>query len=60
MNLREPIQMQLFNEKKTFFQYFALFLKSTSSFEHFEKEYGTYSSCISEITNCKGRGYINA
>ena len=36
-NLALPIQMQLFQEPKTFSQIFIVFLESTLNFEHFEK-----------------------
>ena len=37
-NLQQPIQMQLSNKQRTFFQFFALFLKSTSNFKLFGKK----------------------
>ena len=58
-NLTEPIQMQLSKKQKTFFLFFSAFLKSRSTFEHFQKKDDRHSSCISEITECKRRGYTN-
>ena len=48
--LTEPIQILLFQKKKTFPQFFSSFLKSTFNFEHFEKNDAPHSGCISEIT----------
>ena len=51
--------MQLSKKQKTFFLFFPAFLKSRSTFEHFQKKDDRHSSCISEITECKRRGYTN-
>ena len=37
-NLLQPIQILLSQKQKTFSQFFCLFLKSTLSFEHFQKK----------------------
>ena len=37
-NMQFPIQMQLSEKQKTFFQIFVPFLDSTSNFEHFERK----------------------
>ena len=37
-NLQLPIQMQVSEKRKTFFQFFVPFLESTSNFKHFEKK----------------------
>ena len=37
-NLMQPIQMQLSHKQNTFSQFFAAFLKSRLSFEHFQKK----------------------
>ena len=42
-NLQLPIQMQLFQKRKTFFQFFILFLRSTWNFEHFERKNDRHS-----------------
>ena len=36
--LQLPIQMQLYEKRKTFSQFFVSFLESTSKFKHFEKK----------------------
>ena len=51
-NLPQPIQIQLSKKQKIFSQFIAAFLKSTSSFEHFEKRHDPHSVCISAIKNC--------
>ena len=52
----QPIQMKFSKKEKTFFQFIAPFLKSTSNFEYFEKKDDPQSSCMSEITDCKRCG----
>ena len=47
-NSRQKIQKQ-FSKKKSFSEFFALFLKSTSKFEHFDPKDNPHSVCISEI-----------
>ena len=37
-NLRLPIQMQLFEKRKTFSKFFVPFMKSISNFKHFEQK----------------------
>ena len=37
-NLQLPIQMQLSEKRKTFSEFFVLFLESTSNFKDFEKK----------------------
>ena len=37
-NLRQPIQIQLFEKQKTFSEFFAAFLKARLSFEYFIKQ----------------------
>ena len=46
-------------KQKNISEFFALFLKSTSNFEHFENKHDPNSLFISEITECKMRGQIN-
>ena len=52
--------MQLSQKPKLFSQIFYLFRKYTLNFEHFERKDEPHSCCISEITDCKKRGYLNA
>ena len=42
-NLRQPIQMQLSKNLKTFSHYIAQFQESTSNFQHLEKNHDTGS-----------------
>ena len=50
-NLTQRIQIQLSQKKKTFSQFFSLFLKSSLNLEHFRKKDDTHSWCIYEITD---------
>ena len=45
---------------KNIFSIFWPFLKSASNFEQFEKKNEPHRWCISEIVDCKKRGYLNA
>ena len=56
-NLTKPIQIQISKKQKIFFQFFYALLKSTSNFEHFEKRDYPWNLCISQIMDCKRRGY---
>ena len=49
-NLTQPIQILLSQKRKTFFQFFSIFSKSTLNFEHFQKKDDSHSRCISQIT----------
>ena len=49
-NLFQRIQVLLSPKKKTFSQFFSLFLKCTVNFDHFQKKDDPHSRCISEIT----------
>ena len=42
-NLTEPIQMQLWQKQKTFFEIFFTFLKSILNFKHLRKKYAPRS-----------------
>ena len=42
-NLAQPIQIKLSKKQETSPEVFALFLKYTPNFKHFEKKYGTHS-----------------
>ena len=57
-NYSQPMQMELSKNVKTFPQFFVAFLKSTSNFEHFDKNDDPNSSSISEITDSKRGGYF--
>ena len=46
-NLKQPIEMQLFEKWKTFDQFFFEFLKSVLNFKHFPKKDEPHSWCIS-------------
>ena len=50
-NLTIPIDMQLSEKQKSFSHFFAAFLKSRLSFEHFEKKGDPHSFRISEMTD---------
>ena len=55
-NLELPIQMQLSGEWKTFPQFSAPFLESTSNFKPFERKDDGHSSYISELIDCQNLG----
>ena len=55
-NLTQPIQMQVSKKEKTFFDFFAAFLKSSLNFEYFQKKYDCHSWGISKITESKKQG----
>ena len=57
-NLMQPIHMQLFQNLKTFSQFFSAFSKSKLHFEYFQKKDDTHSLFISEATACEKRGSI--
>ena len=57
--LPQTIQMQLSKKKMTFSELFPSFLKYKSIFEPFEKKDDSHSLYISQITEYKGRGYLN-
>ena len=52
--------MQLSKKTKDFLSFFIAFLKSTSNFQHFEKEDQVQSSTISDIIDFKRSSYLNA
>ena len=58
-NLREPIQMQLSKNLKTFSEHFAQFGLSTSNFKHFGKNDDPRSVCIFELTHYERQSYTN-
>ena len=49
-NLPQPIELPLSKIQKTFSEFSAAYLKSTSNVEHFEKEGNPHRVCIFEIT----------
>ena len=49
-NLSQPIQILLYQKRKAFSQFFSAFLKSTLTFEHFQKKDDPHSRCVSQIT----------
>ena len=49
-------QMQLSQKKKNFSHIFSAFLKSESSFQHFEQKRLPYSLRIFEVMDCERRG----
>ena len=55
-NLTKPIQLQLYRKQKTFSDFFAAFLKSSSNFEDFFKKDDRHSWFISEITDAEKPG----
>ena len=54
--LTQPIQMQLCQKQKSFFQSFSAVLKSKLSFEYFHKRNDPHGWCISEIIDSEKRG----
>ena len=55
-NLTRPIQIQLSNKQKSFYQFSDKFLKFRSNFEHLGEKNDPHRLCISDITECKRRG----
>ena len=49
-NLTQPIQILLYQKRKTFSQFFSAFLKGTLNFAYFQKKDDPHSRCISQIT----------
>ena len=58
-NLMQPIQILLSQKQKTFFEFFAAFLKSTLYFENLPKKDDPHSGCISQITVSEKGDWIN-
>ena len=52
--------MQLYQKLEIFPEVFSKFLKFSWIFEHFEEKDEPHSSFISEVVDCKKRGYLNA
>ena len=55
-DLMQPIQMQLFQEQKTFSPFFSAFFKSGSNFEHFQNTDDHDDLYLSEMGDCGRRG----
>ena len=58
-NFTQPIQMQISKKEKELSTPSFVFLKSSTRFEHFEKEHYPQSLYISEMTDCEMRAQIN-
>ena len=52
-NLMIPIQMQLYQKKKTFSAFFPAFLKSSWNFERFQAKGDPHIFCVSDIMDSK-------
>ena len=52
-NLKKPIQTQLSQKPKLFYEFDSTFLKSRLNFKHFQQKDAPHSSCMSEITESK-------
>ena len=55
-NLQQSIKSSYLRNKIRFSEYFALFLKSASNFEHFQTADDPHSLRISEIISCQKCG----
>ena len=58
-NLRETIQMELYNRLKIFSQHFAQLVQSISNLKLFAKKDDPLSVCIFEVTQCERQRYTN-
>ena len=52
-NLQLPIQMQLSEKRKTAYEFFVLYLESTSNFKHFEKNMIVTANVYSKFQTVK-------
>ena len=59
-NLPLPVQVQLSEKLKRFYQFFIAFSESALNFEHFEKKNEPHSSSISEVIDSQRRVHSNA
>ena len=48
-NLTQPVQMELSQKQKTFYEFFFAFLKSILNFRHISRKDNPHSCCISQI-----------
>ena len=58
-NLQQSIQMKLSKNQKNLSEFFVLFLKSTSTFQNFEKNDDPHNLSIFENTDHDRRGQVN-
>ena len=58
-NLTQPIQMQLYQEQKSFLEFLFAFLKSIINFKHLQKKDDPHSWYISANPGSKKYGQIN-
>ena len=58
--LTQPIQIQIAKKEKKTFYFFSRFFKSTSNFEHCEKEDDPQSLYVFQITGCERRSPTDA
>ena len=56
----QPIQMPLSLNQKIFSDFFSAFTESTSNLKYFEEKDEPQRLFVSEIIDCKMRGYFNA
>ena len=55
-NLFQHLEMQLFRKRKTFGEFFLVFLKFKFNLKDFQKRDDSHSWCISELTHSQKRG----
>ena len=60
MCLMQPIQMKLSRNQKVFSEFFSAFAKYTENLQYFVKQDESQRLFLSEIIDCKNRGYLNA
>ena len=58
-NLWQQVPKQIIRKAQTFSGFFVAFLKSTLTFEYFEKKDQSHSLSINEIINCETGNYSN-
>ena len=58
-NLWQQVPKQIIRKAQTFSGFFVAFLKSTLTFEYFEKKDQSHSLRINEIINCETDSYLN-
>ena len=58
-NLWQQVPKQIIRKAQTFSGFFIAFLKSTLTFEYFEKKDLSHSLSINEIINCETGNYLN-
>ena len=55
-NLLQHVQMQLYQKRKIFFNFFFAFSEFLLNFEHFQKKDESHSWCICKVTDSKKPG----